>query len=232
MTSSLPDRAHALVSLSDPAAPRVLSPTDLVNWLKGRDIVVLLPNATRMLREWSAAGLVEQLRRGVYLNLRAHPAPTPDEAAGVLRHGAVISLQRVLGQAGVLNNPTDWITAVLPLEQSRGVGTLSAGRHTFQFVGMRQDLFLSSTDANAADVYQPYSAAVTATPEKALLDWIYLAKASPLWRLPPHQDIDEDYLDIEKLNRVAVRMGLEEDVTNFLAGHPVSPKATRRRRGP
>lgn len=230
MPAALSDRSTALASLADPHAPRVMSPTGLRRWLEPRGLSWQLSTATEALGEWHRMGLVEKVRRGVYLNLRAAPRPTVDEAAPLLRQGAVISLQRVLGQAGVLNNPTDWVTSVLPMGQSRAVGKIVTDRHTFVFVGMRDDLVPTTDQAWADDAYQPYAPVRTATPEKALLDWLYLAQVSPLWRMPPRQDIDLEELDSDRLDRLAQAMGLEAPLHAFRVGKPAPQQRPRRHR--
>lgn len=221
-------RDRALELLAQPAAPRVMAPTPLREWLAAGGVEMGQPAIISALAQWQRLGLVDKIRHGVYLNLRAKPCPQPDEAAPRLREGAVVSLQRVLGQAGVLNNPSAWITCVLPLSQSRAVGTIDTGRHVFQFAGMRDDLLPSPTADWAEDAYQPYAQVTTATPEKALLDWIYLSQASPLWRLPPRQDIEVEDMDAERLDRLATRMGLAEQLASFVDNRPV----LRRRRTP
>lgn len=61
------------------------------------------------------------------------------EAAVWLRPGAVISLQTVLGDAGVWNNYTGWVTAVVPLSSrytTPSLGTVATGAGTFVFRGV------------------------------------------------------------------------------------------------
>jgi len=53
-----------------------------------------------------------------------------------LRPGAVISLQTVLGDSGVWNNFTDWVTAVVPLSQrytTPSLGSQETAAGTFVF---------------------------------------------------------------------------------------------------
>ncbi len=211
-------------------APRVLTPASFGEWLSARGTGRERLTVTRALARAERAGLVDKVKHGIYLNLRASPQPQPDEAAGWIRKGAVVSLQRVLGQCGVLNNPTPRITCVL--SKSRAVGMVEGdgedgNRYLFQFSGMREDLIPAVTDDWAKDAYQPYAAALIATPEKALLDWIYLSGASPRWRMPPRQDIDLDELDKAKLARLASKMGLKAELALFCTG-PVVGRAIGR----
>lgn len=222
-------RNRALMCLAEAHAPRVMNPQNLREWLGTQGVELGAPALISALAQWQTLGFVAKVRHGIYLNLRAQPCPQADEAAPWLREGAVVSLQRVLGQSGVLNNPTPWITCVLPPSQSRAVGTIETGGHTFQFTGMRDDLIPARGADWAQDAYQPYAHVATATPEKALLDWIYLSKASPLWRLPPRQDIDMDEMDAARLDRLATRMGLESELQQFRDG-PLAPAARPRQR--
>ena len=56
------------------------------------------------------------MTRGLYLNQLAAPRPAAAEAAGFIRTRAIVSLQTVLGEAGVTNNFSDVVTSVLPHE--------------------------------------------------------------------------------------------------------------------
>jgi len=56
-----------------------------------------------------------------------------------------------------------------------------------------------------------------ASPEKALMDWIYLG-ASPRTKLaPPPLDIDLERLDKRRLKRLADRMKLSDQLGEYLA---------------
>lgn len=204
------DRARALARLSEPGAPRVMTPTGAQTWLAEASIKLTVQALARAFNEWQAQGLIEKVRHGIYLNLRVHPRPQADEAASWLRSGAVVSLQRVLGQAGVLNNPTPWITCVLSMAASRASAKIETPTHVFQFSGMKGEMIPAASADWATDAYQPYAQVLTATPEKALMDWLYLAENSPLWRRPPAHDLDLDDLDHDRLDRLANRMGVSD----------------------
>jgi hypothetical protein len=63
---------------------------------------------------WAAEGkILKPVREGAYLNGMSFPEVALAEAASVIRTGAVVSLQSVLGDAGVLNNPTPDVTCVM-----------------------------------------------------------------------------------------------------------------------
>ena len=70
---------------------------------------------TRWIQAQRTAGVLRPMTRGLYLNNLARPRPQAAEAAAYIRTGAVVSLQTVLGDAGVSNNYSDIVTSVLPI---------------------------------------------------------------------------------------------------------------------
>jgi len=217
-----------------------MSPTEAREWLASNEVIVGGPAMIAMLAEWSDLELVAKVRHGVYLNLRATPTPTAMEAASRIRSGAVVSLQSVLGHAGVWNNDAHktTVTGVLPLGLSRAVGTLEGEQgYTFIFAGMRDEMVNRPEDATWTKFAFQDGNRERASPEKALLDWIYLSKHSPGWRMPPRHDIDMDLLDRDRLDYLAQGMELTSELTAFEAGilRPPSPaksSLSRRRRHP
>jgi hypothetical protein len=60
---------------------------------------------------------------------------------------------------------------------------------------------------------------VRATPEKALIDWLYLGLSSRSKRtMPPRADIDIDLLDKRKLRRLASSAHLRSELEGWLEG--------------
>lgn len=58
-----------------------------------------------------------------------------------------------------------------------------------------------------------------ATPEKALLDWLYLARSLRSTLSPPSlQDVDLSELDKARLRRLAKTMGLEQALMQWREG--------------
>lgn len=205
-------KMRLLASLKHPGAPRVFAPAELLVWLGEQEIDVGASTVAASLPDWESAGLFLRVSRGLYANTLATPAVRPDEAAPRLRQGAVISLQRVLGENGVLNNPTPWVTAVVPTGLSAGTGNrnLETPFGTYRFANVKPE-FLPPLDTTwANDALDPNARVPTATPEKALLDWLYLATV-PNGRnppLPPKGDVDLEALDEARLERLAAFMGL------------------------
>lgn len=174
-----------------------LPASSLTHWLKG---------ARR--RVWLAP-VVE----GLYLN-RYRRAPTSlADAAHWLIPDAVVSLNTVLGDAGVLNNPSRIVTAVAPIDP--GASPPKLGRRvtqagTLQFFGLPRRILEAGEPGDRLES-PSLKDHVRATPERALLDWLYLAKSPRSKRtLPPGDDLDVGSLDRARLSRLAEAMGLEE----------------------
>ncbi|HVC37319.1 MAG TPA: hypothetical protein VNF46_02845 [Gammaproteobacteria bacterium] len=207
--------------LAQAGAPAVLS-RDLLARM-ARSARGNLPVAGSSLSHWlksaEARGRLQRVQRGLYLNgLRAPPGQLAD-ATGWLRTDAVVSLNTVLGEAGVLNNPARVVTAVVPVDA--GAPPPQLGRKhtvagTFHFFGLPRRIL----EAGAARDRLQTDGGVEharATPEKALLDWLYLA-ASPrshrTW--PVRGDMDLDLLDNKRLRKLARASGLDKALDDWL----------------
>ena len=174
------------------------------------------------LSHWLKSALARKklkpVQRGLYLNaFRAKPGTLAD-AADWLRHDAVVSLNSVLGDAGVLNNPSRTVTALVPVDAgsppSLGRKQTSAGE--FHFFGVPRR-FLEAGQAGDRLQSQLGLEHARATPEKALLDWLYLANSPRSYRTwPPRADLDVSMLDRQRLQRLARAMGLEKILDDWL----------------
>src|SRR5260370_234261 len=71
---------------------------------------------SKWIRDQTEAGVLRPVTRGLYLNQLARPQPTAAEAASFVRFGAIVSLQTVLGDAGITNSYSDIVTSVLPVQ--------------------------------------------------------------------------------------------------------------------
>lgn len=179
--------------------------SSLTHWLKGARI----------------AGNLAPVVQGLYLNqYRKNPVVLAD-AAHALVPDAVISLNTVLGDSGVLNNQSRVVTAIVPFD--RGAPRPKLGRRatqagTIQFFGLpRRILEAGRPDDRLEPTMQRDHA--RATPEKALLDWLYLANSPRSRRtLPPRGDMDLDLLDQAKLKRLAAAMKLSDTLSTWLKG--------------
>jgi hypothetical protein len=181
----------------------------------------------RWINEMEKAGFLRSVRDGLYANLLATPTPIPDAAASLLRHGAIVSLNSALREAGVDNNPSAIVTAIIPVASFRsknypkpGEFTTSFGR--FRFYTMPAELF-SEQIGRDEDLYDPRKPYRLATPEKAILDWIYISSSSRIARsdtrrmAPPHMDLDMEEVNLQKMMRMADKMGISDELDAWLS---------------
>jgi hypothetical protein len=211
-------RLMMVKSLGAAKAPRIADPGELIAWFEQQGLSIATITLKMALPSLCEAGALLRVRHGVYLNKMATPTPMTDEIAQRLRSGAVISLHRVLGRCGVLNNPTEWITSVIPRSTTRsGGGLIKTELSTFTFNVMKDEFFAEAGSGWERDALAPFTKVPVATAEKALLDWLYLSnsKTSSKLRAPPAHDVDMSSLDQARLGRLAKRMGLEEVLADF-----------------
>jgi hypothetical protein len=165
------------------------------------------------------AGKLRRVIRGVYLNRMGHHDASPAAAAHWVRSRSVVSLAWVLEQAGVTNNFGDTVTCVIPIDPSwpnPQISDRKTDAGTFRFFAMPAHLVDERSGAweDIRDARFDYP---RTTPEKALVDWIYLG-ASPRSRLtPPPVDLDIQLLRKSRLRRIAARMGLRRQLDDWLA---------------
>ncbi|MDE2099866.1 MAG: hypothetical protein KGL39_21615 [Patescibacteria group bacterium] len=173
--------------------------------------------AARHIAQAVCEGWLIAARQGLYLNAVAVPTVTAADLASHLRAGAVVSLQTVLGDCGVYNNPTAWVTAVLPVDTggSTAGGVLQTAVGTFQFRRLGARVFHAGAPEDRLDERFSYP---RATPEKALVDWLALAH-SPRSTLtaPPAHDLEIELLDLDRLQRLAKACGLADELSRLVA---------------
>jgi hypothetical protein len=145
------------LALAEPSALRVLDKRSIVSLANDVRSNVSDPTVERWIQEAVSANRLQRVVRGLYLNRLISPPARLCEAAVWLRPGAVISLQTVLGDAGVWNNFTDWVTAVVPLSPryaTPSLGRLDTAAGVFVFRGLpeavleagrEEDRLMSST---------------------------------------------------------------------------------------
>src|SRR5215471_1711225 len=127
------------LALAEPTALRVLDKKSIVQLAGDARTGVSEPTVERWIQEATAANRLQRVVRGLYLNRLILPPAQLSEAAVWLRPGAVVSLQTVLGDSGVWNNFTDWVTAVVPLSRrytTPSLGRLEAATGIFVFRGV------------------------------------------------------------------------------------------------
>jgi hypothetical protein len=203
--------------LADPNALRVLDKPSIVRL--ARDVVPQSsePTVERWIQDSVGANRLRRVVRGLYLNQMINPPAQLAEASVWLRPGAVVSLQTVLGDSGVWNNYTDWVTAVVPL--SRRYTTPSLGQRetaagTFLFRGLPEAILEAGPEGDRLAAGVTYR---RATPEAALLHWLYLANSPRSRMSAPPQDLDLERLDLKRLRRLSRAMRLEVPIQAWLA---------------
>lgn len=198
------------LALAEPRALRVLDKASIVRVARDVHRDISEPSVERWIQEAVIAGRLQRVVRGLYLNRLIAPPAQLSEAAVWLRPGAVVSLQTVLGDSGVWNNYTDWVTAVVPLSSrytTPSLGRVDTGAGTFLFRGMPEHVLEAGAEADRLAPDVPYR---RATPEAALLQWLYLS-GSPRSRMSaPPLDLNVDQLDMRRLTRLAKAMRLDE----------------------
>lgn len=205
--------------LRSPGAPRVMESKTLFRILS-HEFGVSLPTVTRMIARGSRSGLLTQVRGGLYLNTFSVPAPSIEEAAGFIRTGAIVSLQTVLGAAGVLNNYTvKFVTAIIPssgdLAANTTGGIVESDAGCFSFKRLKPSMLYAG---EIEDRLEPtLGGYLRATPEKALIDWISLCESgrSTLSRVPV-MDMDLSLLDEKRLKRLAQAALVKTDIDDLI----------------
>jgi len=198
--------------LAEPSALRVLDTASIIQVAKNVRRDISKPSVERWIQEAVAANRLQRVVRGLFLNRLISPPAQLCEAAVWLRPGAVISLQTVLGDSGVWNNYTPWVTAVVPLSSRYTIpslGRVETGGGTFVFRGISERIFETGADRDRLVSGVDYR---RATPEAALLHWLYLS-GSPRSRMSvPPLDLDLGALDLKRLKRLAKVMQLEDSL--------------------
>jgi hypothetical protein len=202
-------RYQLLGELESTRSLRVCTTEDLVALVRR-----VRPSAALVTARAAIGGLVQakalsKVSKGVYLNRRCKPSAELSEVAQVVRRGAVVSLETVLGECGFLNNPPAIVTAVLSLSVSRNpnVGEVkTSGGQVFRFHALPQRFF-PSTPEDERLMLQAGRFCPVAKPEAAVLHWLHLADSPRSSVLKPPQDVDFSVLDTDLLKALAWRWG-------------------------
>lgn len=211
-------------ALSAPDAPPVLNRDLLARiaasaW-EGRPVPA--STLSHWIRRAKELDELHPIQRGLYLNAFRHPPGRTEDAAGWLRNEAVVSLNTVLGDAGVLNNPVHSVTAVVPLDHGHpppSLGRVRTRIASFHFFGLPRTVLEAGPDDDRLEPPGRHEHA-RATPEKALVDWLYLAESPrSRRRLPPSHDLDFDLLDIPRLYRLARATNLTQALQTHFGNH-------------
>jgi hypothetical protein len=205
------------VALADPVALRVLDKTSIVRLARDMQPGVSEPTVERWIQDAVSANRLQRVVRGLYLNRLINPPAQLSEAAVWLRPGAVISLQTVLGDAGVWNNFTDWVTAVVPLSRrytTPSLGRLETPAGIFVFRGLPETVLEAGREEDRLVSGITYR---RATPEAALLHWLYLSNSPRSRMSEPPSDLDIRMLNVRRLRRLSRAMQISELLEQWLA---------------
>lgn len=212
-------------SLRGPLKPRVYRLTDLESMATHIRPTITKNTLRSGLTEMIQAGQIQKINNSLFINLLSIPKPDCSDAASWLREGAVLSLHSVLGDSGILNNPSRIITAVVPLscdapdKPKLGVTTTSTGV-SYHFFGLPSHHFYSEERGDdISDFYSfsPKNGTPRATIEKALLDYIYLGYSPRSNLTPLPKDIDINSIDYDRLMRMGKLLNVMQPLERFLA---------------
>jgi hypothetical protein len=198
--------------LAEPSALRVLDTASIIQVAKNVRGDISRPSVERWIQEAVAANRLQRVVRGLFLNELISPPAQLCEAAVWLRPGAMISLQTVLGDSGVWNNYTPWVTAVVPLSSRYtmpSLGRVETGGGTFVFRGISERILETGEERDRLVTGADYR---RATPEAALLHWLYLSDSPRSRMSAPPLDLDLGALDLKRLQRLAAVMRLEDSL--------------------
>ncbi len=204
------------LALAEPAALRVLDTKSILGLARIVRPGVSDPTVERWIQDAVSADRLQRVVRGLYLNRLVSPPAQLAEAAVWLRSGAVVSLQTVLGDAGVWNNYTGWVTAVVPLSRryaTPSLGKLEATAGTFVFRGMPEAVLEAGREEDRLASGLTYR---RATAEAALLHWIYLSHSPRSRMSAPPSDLEVGSLDSRRLKRLASAMSLSAELEAWL----------------
>ncbi|MBS0420081.1 MAG: hypothetical protein JSR66_20385 [Proteobacteria bacterium] len=202
--------------LADPNALRVLDKLSIVRLANDVRPGVSEPTVERWIQEAVSANRLQRVVRGLYLNNLISPPARLAEAAVWLRPGAIVSLQTVLGDSGVWNNFTAWVTAIVPLAKrytTPSLGRLDTTGGTFLFRGMPESILEAGQEADRLASNVTYR---RATSEAALLHWLYLSESPRSGMSFPPIDINLDSLNLRKIDRLAKAMRLDAPLRTWL----------------
>ena len=225
MSPSIPDneshgdwKIRLLAALRAPDAPRAVKYGELFALTRTVRPSITPVTMRGVLDAFVDAGALRRVGGGLYLNQECAPKTSFAEALHRIRSGAVLSLQSVLGDAGVTNNPTSFPTAVVPIggpDNARpNVGEhVTEERFVARFHGLPWRFF---PEAMGDDVLDPMKPCPCFRPEKALLDWLHLGTSKHSKLTSPPVEIDLDMLEMDRLHDFARRLDMTEELDAFL----------------
>jgi predicted transcriptional regulator of viral defense system len=156
----------------------------------------------RQLSRWTSSGRVVQLRRGVYALAEPYRkvAPHPFVVANALVRGSYVSLQSALGYYGMLPEHVARVMSVTTGRSAEYSNALGA----FGYRHIKTDWFHGYMRLKVSE----RQSAFVATPEKALLDLVYLEPGADQPEYLAELRLQSlDRLDVDSLQIMATRSG-------------------------
>lgn len=203
-------------ALRGPLAPRVVSFSKISELADANKEGVNVKSVRRFVESAEEMGLLQPVRKGLWLNPMAFPAPSPADAAAFIRSGAVVSLQTVLGDAGVLNNYASQVFAVIPSRPGAArpsTGDVEAAGTIYRFSAISQAILEAGDEEDRLVPMMHYA---RATPEAALVHWIYLAHCPQSRMRMPDTQCDVSFLDEDRVERLASLAGVREEALSWM----------------
>jgi len=202
-------------ALRKPGASRILTFSEIVEKAEKERKGINAKSVRSFVKNAESAGLLKVARQGLWLNMGATPSPSLAEAAQRMRSGSVVSLQSVLGDAGVLNNFSSQVYAVIPVREGSAnpaTGSIIAGGTIFHFKAISERILEGGERHDRlAMTYYP-----RATAEAALIHWIYLAMSKGSSMKMPDTQCDVSMLDMDRLERLADIAGVKEATFDWI----------------
>lgn len=209
-------------ALSRPDAPPVMSRDLLSRFARtaNRNLLVPVSSLTHWQKSMVKKDKLQPIQRGLYFNRFRSNRVIMADVVPWLHQDAVVSLNTVLGDSGVLNNPVTVVTAIVPIDKNAppparlGRKTTRAG--IVHFFAMPRRIVEAGKPRDRLEPTELFNHA-RATPEKALVDWLYLGLSPRSNRTPPpREDIDVELLDRRKLIRIAAAANLRQEMEQWL----------------
>lgn len=238
VTKRKPFFKDAVISLRGTFVPRIMTSMELfLYWRKKNYSNLQLKVFYRVIDQLISVGHLKRVKKDMYANMQAVPAIQNNEIASFLVDDSVITMHSSLYEAGALNNPTRIVTAAVPCYKRGTPGTFNGIRGAVrEFKTEIGDFWFFNIPAElvtleGVETYELEKMGITykmATPEKALMDWIYIGternkkkkldKESDLTDftgLPP-LDIAISVLNTRSLKKIATAMNLTTELNDWL----------------
>ena len=211
-------------ALSNKGAPRVLTATTIRRLIERHNFADAAASDT-IINSLVNVKALHRVTDNVYLNYLQLPMPSPAEALRIAVPDGFLSLHTVLGQSGVLNNPTFTYMCVRKasiLQRETEIDLIGSrfsnkNPSPLYHVYAMEKGYILGMQADHIDSSFSYP---RATVERAFCDWLYLAaEERQIISSPPPLDCDISLMDMDRLERVASDLGVTDDLQLWLERH-------------